>query len=316
MDYIKINHVFVVGSIAYDDIMDFPYEFKDYFHPEYLHKINVSFVVNNLKRQLGGTATNLAYSLKLMCESKISILSAVGQDGEEFIKFYKKQQIDSSYITVDKRLYTATGKVITDIKNNQIWGFYYGASARTSKNTNGKLQKSSSLLILSATHKTPFLKLQQEAIRNKVQYVYDPGMVLTWIKDADLKKGILGSQMVIANDYEMTQIVKRTKLTGRELCERGIAVVVTLGEKGVVYQDAKSMHRVNAYPVKKVVDPTGAGDGFRAGFISALIGGKSVLDALKQGNALASIVIEKYGTTNHKASKQELNKRVKMLKVV
>ena len=117
------RNVYITGSIAYDTIMNFPNKFQDYFHSEKLHQINVSFVVNKLEKQLGGTATNIAYNAALILneKSKIKLLGSIGKDGKDFINFFKKNKADTSGIIVDKVLYTSAGSVITDTKNNQIW---------------------------------------------------------------------------------------------------------------------------------------------------------------------------------------------------
>ena len=98
------KNVFVTGSIAYDTIMNFPNQFQDYFHAEKLHQINVSFVVDKLEKQLGGTGSNIAYNIAQIFNKKplIHLLGSVGKDGQEFIKFFKKNKIDVSGVIVDK----------------------------------------------------------------------------------------------------------------------------------------------------------------------------------------------------------------------
>lgn len=303
------KRLLVAGSIAYDEIMDFPDEFQQYFHPERLHQINVSFVVNRLQKQFGGIATNVAYTYSLLnSTTPVAILGAVGKDGHEFLEFYKKNNIDTQFIVEDKDLYTSTGKVITDKKNNQIWGFYYGASASASRISFGKFS-AEDILLLAATHTDAFLHCQKEAIKRKIPYMYDPGMALTWIHKDDLKEGILHSTYLIGNDYEIAQMSKFLSLTVQELCERGIIVITTLGADGVRYQTKSKTVTVTGYKGAKVVDPTGAGDAFRGGFLGALLQGKSVEDCLKYGNIMASFAVEHYGTVNHHPRKEEIEQR-------
>ncbi|HLL60318.1 MAG TPA: hypothetical protein VK338_01250, partial [Candidatus Nitrosocosmicus sp.] len=126
----KYSNIIVTGSVAYDEILDFPKEFKDFFQPDKLHNINVSFVVDRLEKQLGGTATNIAYNLSILASLPIKLLAGLGKDNRDFITFFKENNIATEGILIDENLYTATGKVITDIKDNQIWGFYYGACAK------------------------------------------------------------------------------------------------------------------------------------------------------------------------------------------
>ncbi len=320
--------VIVTGSIAYDEIMNFPGMFKDHFHPEKLHQINVSFAVSHLERQLGGTGTNISYALSaankfLGADTPIMLVAGIGKDGKEFLRFFKKNRIDCRNVSVEQTSYTATGTVITDNHDNQIWGFYYGASQAGKKIDLATFSKTKILLIISANHPDAFLGAQKQAIKNKISYLYDPGMSLTWINDTDLKTGVLHAKYLIGNDYEIAMILKRLKLSIKDLLHKGIAVITTLGEQGVKYQEKSQItnikYQINtkyikAFKVKKVVDPTGAGDAWRGGFVSGLVAGWKLLDCLKLGNVIASFAIESYGTVNYKPKDEEIEKRIQQLR--
>ncbi|MEK7633245.1 MAG: PfkB family carbohydrate kinase [Patescibacteria group bacterium] len=321
----KYKNVYVTGSIAYDTIMNFPSEFQDYFHPEKLHQINVSFVVNKLEKQLGGTGTNIAYNIKhVTCNMKhlnVHLFGSIGKDGKEFINFFRKNKIDASGVIVDKELYTSAGSVITDIKNNQIWGFYYGASERIPYIDFKKLNKKTDLFVISANHKNSFLYFQREAIKNKIPYFYDPGMTLTWITDKDLKQGVMNCRYLVGNDYEIAMILKRLNVSINRLIDTGVIVITTLGEEGVKYEERSVVGNrhaysvlVKGYKIKKMVDPTGAGDALRGGFVAGLLMGYSTKNCLKLGNVMASFAIEKYGTVNHRPTLEEIKKRMMKLK--
>ncbi|MFA6081609.1 MAG: PfkB family carbohydrate kinase [Patescibacteria group bacterium] len=315
------KNAFITGSIAYDTIMNFPNEFQTYFHPEKLHQINVSFVVNKLEKQLGGTACNIGYNIARIFNKKtlIHILGTVGKDGKEFVRFFKKNNIDVNGVIIDKKLYTSAGSVITDIKNNQIWGFYYGASETIPYIDFKLINKETDLLVISANHQNSFLYFQNMAIKNKIPYFYDPGMTLTWIKDKDLMAGVMNCRYLVGNDYEIAMILKRLKKSVNELTDYGLKIITTLGEEGVRYQEKTlgTIHglslQIKSIKVKNMIDPTGAGDAWRGGFIAGLLMGSSTKDCLKLGNVMASFAIEKYGTVNHKPTRKEINKRLKSL---
>ena len=316
--------VYVTGSIAYDTIMNFPNQFQDYFHAEKLHQINVSFVVDKLEKQLGGTGSNIAYNIAQIFNFQLSminkkpsiyLLGSIGKDGKEFINFFKKNKIDASGVIVDKKLYTSAGSVITDIKNNQIWGFYYGASEKIPYTDFNNINKETDLLVISANHKNSFLYFQREAIKNKIPYFYDSGMTLTWITDKDLKDGVMNCKYLVGNDYEIAMILKRLNVSINRLIDMGINVIITLGENGVNYYGVGAKRAspvlIKAFHVKKMIDPTGAGDAWRGGFIAGLLLGRSTEDCLKLGNVMASFAIEKYGTVNHRPSLVQINKRMR-----
>lgn len=312
MNHQVYSSVVITGSIAYDEIMDFPGEFVNHFHPEKLHQINVSFVVDKLNKQLGGIATNIAHNLSLVTNTPIKVLAAIGQDGKDFLDFFNKKNILTDGIIVDNKLFTATGKVMTDIKDNQIWAYYYGASIKGKNIALTKFADKKSLVIISATHQESFLRHQQEAIRAGLDYLYDPGMSLTWIDDKNLRKGVLNAHWLVGNDYEIAQIIKRLNVSINQLIKTGIKIITTLGEKGVIYQSKFENFRVESWKVKKVIDPTGAGDAWRGGFVGGIVNGLSIPDSLRLGNALASFAVEKYGTVNHQPSRKEIRLRCKV----
>ena len=304
--------IIVTGSIAYDDIMVFPGHFKDHFHPEKLHQINISFAVGSLIKHIGGTATNISYNLSRYTSKKIHVIGAMGQDHETITRFYKKNNIDYAGSYIDDTLYCSTGKVITDISDNQIWGFYYGAAEKGNLVDFTPYAKDS-FGIISANHSNAFLHAQNYFIEHRIPYLYDPGMSLTWISDADLREGIEHSQILVGNDYEVAQMSRRLQCNVEDFIQKDIAVITTLGAQGVRYQDKQNTYEVKGYMVQKLIDPTGAGDAWRGGFVAAQLEGKDILESLKIANALASFAVENPGTANHKPSRKQIEERARTL---
>jgi len=178
------------------------------------------------------------------------------------------------------------------------------------------------------------LYFQREAIKNKIPYFYDPGMTLTWIKDKDLKEGVMNCRYLVGNDYEIAMVLKRSGKTIGQLADSGIRIITTMGGGGVEFEERlesskvqkfKSINfktlkpfnlktiKIPAFKVKKMVDPTGAGDAWRGGFVAGLLMDYSIRNCLKLGNVMASFAIEKYGTVNHRPTKKEIEKRMKKL---
>ncbi len=304
--------IIVTGSIAYDDIMNFPGHFKDHFHPEKLHQINISFVVETFVKHIGGTATNISYNIKQLTDKDVYVCGGIGKDHQQITDFYKKNNINTEGLFIDDKLFTATGKVITDQTDNQIWGYYYGACAKGDKVNFSKLPKKS-FGIVSANHPKAYFHAQNYFIKHGIPYLYDPGMALTFIKDNELLEGINHAMFLVGNDYEIAQIMRRLNKSVHDFIEKDIAVITTLGAEGVLYQDKEKELVVKGFPVKQIVDPTGAGDAWRGGFIGSLIEGKEVEESLKVANALASFAVESAGTVNHEVSKKEVLERAKKL---
>jgi adenosine kinase len=304
--------IIVTGSIAYDDIMNFPGHFKDHFHPEKLHQINISFVVDEFVKHIGGTATNISYNIKQMTDKDVYVCGGIGRDHQQITDFYKKNNINTEGLFIDDKLFTATGKVITDQTDNQIWGYYYGACAKGDKVDFSKLPKKS-FGVVSANHPKAYFHAQNYFIKHNIPYLYDPGMALTFIKDNELLEGINHAMFLVGNDYEIAQIMRRLNKSVHDFIEKGIAVITTLGAEGVLYQDKEKELVIKSFPVKKIVDPTGAGDAWRGGFIGSLVEGREIEESLKVANALASFAVETAGTVNHVVSKKEVLERAKGL---
>ena len=309
------NSVMVTGSIAYDEIMDFPGFFKDHFHPEKLHQINVSFVVDKLAKHLGGTATNIAFNASISTQSKVSVLSAMGKDHADITQMFDQKMIDYSGSIIDNELYTSTGKVITDKNNNQIWGYYYGAGIRGKDIDFKKYAEGNPIFVISANHADAFLHVQNFCIENKIPYLYDPGMSLTFISDTDLEEGIRSARFVVGNDYEIAQIERRLKISILNIIPNGAGLITTLGSKGIHFQSDTLDCAIGGYPIKSIIDPTGAGDAWRGGFVGGLLEGLALEESLKRGNALASFAIEHVGTINHSPSREDIQKRAQSLSV-
>ncbi|MCX6794039.1 MAG: PfkB family carbohydrate kinase, partial [Candidatus Gottesmanbacteria bacterium] len=132
-------NVVVTGSLSFDYIMDFPGRFADRIMPDKIHKISLSFLVETLNKQFGGTAGNIAYSLKLLGIDP-TILAPAGNDFSEYRKHLVSHRISTSMIAVHKNVRTSSYFVVTDKDDNQIGSFYMGAM-KYAKNLSLQLQK-------------------------------------------------------------------------------------------------------------------------------------------------------------------------------
>jgi len=117
----------VVGSLGFDYIMDFPGKFSDRIMADKTHKISLSFLVDKLNKQFGGTAGNIAYNLKLLGIDPF-ILSAAGNDFSQYDDFLKENLIETKYIKRVTDEITGSYFVVTDMEDNQIGSFYVGAT--------------------------------------------------------------------------------------------------------------------------------------------------------------------------------------------
>src|SRR6478609_7187668 len=116
----------ICGSLAFDTIMSFEGRFAEQIMPQQLHILNVSFLVPALRRDFGGCAGNIAYSLKLLGGAPLP-MATVGSDGREYVARMKKLGISTEFVREVPDAYTAQAMIMTDADNNQITAFHPGA---------------------------------------------------------------------------------------------------------------------------------------------------------------------------------------------
>jgi adenosine kinase len=290
--------VVLSGSLAFDHIMVFPGHFEDHILPDKIHILNVSFLVDSLDRQRGGVAGNIAYSLALL-EHPCRIVATVGTDFDEYRAVLDEVGVDTSGILVIDNELTASAFITTDRADNQITGFYPGAMSRAGEHGVHSYLDDARMGIVSPTAPAAMQRHAREFAEAGVPYVYDPGQQIISLSAVALLEGIEGASILIGNDYEFAMMAEKTGLTRDDLIAACPTVVVTYGELGSqIYHDGDQFDIPSVRP-KSVVDPTGAGDGFRAGLLAAHLSGLPWETAGRVASLAATYVVEVKGTQAH-----------------
>lgn len=292
--------IFISGSIARDIIMDFSGRFRDHVNPKKIHVLSLSFAVENLQENYGGTAANICYNLALLAE-KPSILGRLGREGREIKLHLAKLGVNTKYLGISGSHRTATAYIITDRDDNQISGFHAGAMNEAVKLP--RVNKGD-WAIIAAENTRNMVKLAKYYAKRGVNYIFDPGQQITALTNSDLQAAIKGARVLIGNDYEVANISKRIKI-------RVPVLVKTLGPKGSEIITGSRKIRIGIARPRRVVDPTGAGDAYRAGFLKGLILGYDLRQCGQLGATVASFAVEEYGTQNHRFTPEGVTKRMK-----
>jgi adenosine kinase len=303
--------IYVSGSLAYDRIMDFPGKFSDHILPDKIHILNVCFTVNGMIEKFGGTAGNIAYSLGLLNEKPL-ILATIGKDFRSYFDWLEKNKISTEGIKVINEEFTAGAYITTDRSDNQITGFNPGAMKYPSHFDFSSVEPGTTLSLIGPGNLTDMREYARACKQNKVRYICDPGQSLTAWNRSDFIEWITGSMLLISNDYELEMIMKMTDMDKKGLLKVTGAIVTTLGEKGSLISASEGDIRVAAAKVESVVDPTGAGDAYRAGLIKGIAAGKDLETSAKIGAVAAVYAVEKYGTQEHSYSYSEFLERYKV----
>jgi len=291
-------HIFVSGSLAYDRIMDFPGRFQDHILPEKIHILNVCFMVNGLIERFGGTAGNIAYNLALLGEKPV-ILATGGRDFGPYEEWLLQLGLPLEGIRPIPQEFTAGAYITTDQGDNQITGFNPGAMKFPSEYSFDGINPGETLAIVAPGNLEDMLAYTRSYRNNGVPYIFDPGQSIPAWEGADLKEMTDGALALIVNDYELEMFRKKTGLEKAGTLELTGTLVTTKGEEGSVLLTKKGEEIIPAAPARRVVDPTGAGDAFRAGLIKGLIMGRPWPEAARLGATLASFAVEQQGTQEH-----------------
>lgn len=300
----------ITGSIAYDNIMDFRGYFKDHILPEKIHMLNLSFLVDTLKRQRGGVAANIAYTMALLGAPPAVFTSVGANDWSEYKEWMTRHGIDTRFINVVPEEFTATCYITTDLDNNQITGFYTGAMARDKALSLKSIPRSElDLVVIGPTEPEPIVRFTRECQEMGVPYVYSPIWQIIRMSGDELAEGVRGAKVVVANDYEYELIKDKTGMSQRDILQHAEMVVTTKGKQGSAIMTQDETVEIPAAVPTEMVDPVGAGDAYLGGLVYALNAGMDVERAGRVASLAAVYAIENYGTQAHSYTRGEFTKR-------
>ena len=304
-------NIYISGSMAYDRIMDFPGSFSDYILPDKIHVLNVCFNVNSLQEKFGGTAGNIAYSLALLGERPV-IIATIGKDYRTYFEWLQKNNISVDGIKIIEEEFTAGAYITTDKSDNQITGFNPGAMKYPTRFNVAAADPEKSIVLIAPGNLQDMLGYAAICREKGVRYICDPGQSLTLWTGEQLRDWVRGSMMLITNDYELEVIMKMTGLKKEELLSLTGMIITTLGEHGSLITTNEKELKVPAAKASEVLDPTGAGDAYRAGLVKGLALSRDLETAARMGAVAATYAVEKYGTQEHRYSYEDFAERYRL----
>lgn len=289
--------VLVCGSLAYDTIMGFEGRFAEQILPDQLHILNVSFLVPALRRDFGGCAGNIAYSLKMLGGEPLP-MATVGADGADYLARFEALGICCDQIRVLPDNYTALAMIMTDRDNNQITAFHPGAMAlahRTTVPVDGRV----SLAIVAPDGRQAMLEHAEQLHRAGIPFVFDPGQGLPMFNGEELRHFVELATWVTVNDYEGKMLCDRTGLEPAELSLRVKGMFITLGGEGCEVWEGGNRRMVEPVAPERVLDPTGCGDAWRGALLFGLERGWSLVECARLGNQVGALKIAQRGPQNY-----------------
>ena len=287
----------ICGSLAFDTIMDFEGRFAEQILPDQLHILNVSFLVPALRRDFGGCAGNIAYSLKVLGGSPLP-MATLGTDAADYLQRLDTLGISTEFVSQVEGTYTAQAMIMTDRDNNQITAFHPGAMMQAHI-TQIEKRDDIKLAIISPDGRDAMLQHAEQLKAADIPFVFDPGQGLPMFDGADLARFIDQATWVTVNDYEGKMLSDRTGLNHADISRRVQGLIVTLGAEGCEVWVNGEKTLVPPVKAAAVVDPTGCGDAWRGALLFGLEQGWSLAKCAALGNQVGALKIAQRGPQNY-----------------
>jgi adenosine kinase len=297
----------ICGSVAYDTILQFPDRFKSHILPDKIHILNVSFLVPDMRREFGGCAANIAYSLRLLGDQGVPMATA-GHDFAPYRTRMEAQGITVDHIKVIDDSFTAQAFITTDLDDNQITAFHPGAMQHAHLNHVSDAGPAIGLGIVAPDGRQAMIEHAAQFAAAKIPFIFDPGQGMPMFGAEDLKTFIAQARWVTLNDYEWELLQQKTGFTVSDVTTQVEALVVTRGAEGsVIYTEGRTLTIPSVRPAA-VVDPTGCGDAYRAGLIHGLLRGLDWETTGRVASLMGAIKIESRGPQNHRFTRAQFDR--------
>jgi len=316
------KRILVTGSIAYDVLLGYEGSFPDAIDPEAIGRLSVSFFSPHFARHHGGTGANIAWNLKLLGSDPL-LVATVGSDGGEYISLLENRGIETRHVEQRNDSVTATAIVGTDSDERQISFFHPGADSY------GEWPGISSdgivYGIVSARDTTAMVRAMEWCSENSIPVFFDPGQQAIAFGDDAFERMVHMSCGIIVNEYEwdVTQkklgcdeegvldIIGSGQSKRRSKDSVGGILIVTCGDQGCLVSTRDGSELIPACKTDKVINPTGAGDGFRAGLLAGLAEGRDTISACRLGCAMGRAAVEQEGTLLEGVSRTDVELMIK-----
>ncbi|GGF29155.1 carbohydrate kinase family protein [Williamsia phyllosphaerae] len=285
----------ICGSIATDHLMRFKGKFSEQLLAEHLNHISLSFLVEELVIRRGGVAANISYGMGVLGASPL-LVGAVGTDFDEYRTWLESNGVDCSGVRVSRTAHSARFMCTTDDDMAQLASFYVGAMAEARQISLSDLSDEvgqPELVLIGADDPEAMVRHSQACRNLGIPFAADPSQQLALLDGEQIRTLIEGAKYLFTNEYEWGLLQQKTGLSAEEVASKVELRVTTLGANGaeIIDRDGNRVH-VPVVPETKKVDPTGVGDGFRAGFLVGNAAGLSHERSAQLGSLVAVLVLE------------------------
>jgi adenosine kinase len=288
----------ICGSLAYDTIMVFPDQFKNHILPDKVHILNVSFLVPRMRREFGGCAGNIAYNLKLLGGDPVP-MATVGQDFGPYREWFQAQGIRLDQVKEIPELFTPQAFITTDLDNNQITAFHPGAMMRSHEN-HVRDVAGVTFGIVSPDGREGMLQNAEEFAAAGIPFIFDPGQAMPLFSGEEFRHFIELADYVVVNDYESNLLQERSGWDAATIASKVKAYITTQGPRGSLIHTGGQTLEIPPAHERRITDPTGCGDAYRAGLIFGLMRGDELATCGRMASLMGALKVEYPGTQNQR----------------
>jgi adenosine kinase len=278
--------------------MVFQDQFKNHILPDKVHILNVSFLVPRMRREFGGCAGNIAYNLRLLGDDPIP-MATVGQDFGPYRQWFAEHGIRMDRIKELPELFTAQAFITTDLDDNQITAFHPGAMMRSHENHVRDVE-GVTFGIVAPDGRDAMLQHATEFKAAGIPFIFDPGQAMPLFSGEEFRHFIEQADYVVVNDYESNLLQERTGWDEKTIAGKVVAYVITQGPSGSRMLARDATHVIPPAHERRITDPTGCGDAYRAGLIFGLMRGYDLPTCGRMASLMGALKIEHPGTQNQR----------------
>lgn len=301
-------NVLVCGSVAFDTITLFEGHFKDHILPEHIKSLSVSFFVPTMRKEFGGCAGNIAYSLKMLGGDPVPV-ATVGKDSAEYLQHFEKLGINTEGIKVITDAFTAQCHITTDLDGNQFAAFHPGAMSFAHTN---KIQTKDAVWAIVAPDAKEGMFAHAHALHEQgIPFIFDLGQAMPLFTKEDIEKMLGLAQAMTVNDYEATVVEQRLGRRIDELSHYVEAIIVTKGAEGASLYIAGEETQIPPLKAETICDPTGCGDAHRGGLLYGLSQGWPWYESACLGSLMGTLKIAVQGPQNYHYTREEIAYKLK-----
>ena len=304
----------VTGSIATDHLMTFPGKFTDQLIADKLDKVSLSFLVDDLAIRRGGVAANIAFGLGVLGLQPL-LIGAVGADFEDYRHWLEEHGVRTAGVRESLLRHTARFVCTTDQDGNQIGSFYPGAMSEDAEIDITSLAAANGieLVLIGAGDPGAMQQHTADCRAAGIPFAADFSQQVAFLDGDAMRTLIEGAAYLFCNEYEAAVIESKTGWSGADILARVGTRIITLGAEGARVE-RRGEEPLVVGPVKDAtfVEPTGAGDAFRCGFLAATAWGLPLERAVQLGNLMAVHALETVGPQEYELKPAPLVERARL----